>query len=1200
MTHHPIPPETLAWFGGDELRARIFYEKYALRNEQGQASETTPAQMWGRVAQGLAAVEHDETRRAHWASEFRWLLDGFRFIPGGRILHAIGNPHKVTALNCYYIPIHTDSLSSIFHAAEEAARTHARGGGVGLDISVLRPAGALVHNAARTSTSAVSFMELYSQETGLIGQSGRRGATLISIRDSHPDVLAFCAIKRNRTSVRFANISVKLSNPFMEAVAADDTWLLHFENPEAGVLVKREIPARQLWDELILGARDYAEPGCLFWSTVERRGTSQYGGMQVAGVNPCVVGETLVSTSQGMIPIAKLATTRRHDLPGATLDARVSPHRAFGAISSAWRSGRKPVYRLSTIEGYELRATGDHRILTSNRGWVRLAHLRPGDELLIQNRKGGFGSVGSEALGRIWGWLIADGFVSGRSAVLSFYGDKRKLAPLFQDAVRELVPSTARYPAPSVQHIPSHNRSQIDSMRLLSALTRYGFNPVDKYALPRCIWQGTEDTVRGFIQSLFTADGTILSASESRRSVRLSSIHKPFLRDVQRLLTNFGIQSRLYADRRPGGSRALPDGKGGSRPYPTQPLHELAISATSIATFAKEIGFLPLSTKATTLERLTAAYTRGPYIKPSTARVTQVAPDGVEDVYDLTEDASHTFIANGLTISNCAEQSLEPYGACDLGSLNLLTFCKTPFAPTTPKENVDWHALSRAVHVGIRFLDNVLDWNRGRHALPEQEEAALRSRRVGLGVTGLGDLLIALGLRYGSPEAIRFTDRLFERIKVEAYLASAGLAKEKDPFPAFDEQEHLHQPFLRDLPNSLQEMIARDGLRNVALMTVPPVGTGAALAGVTSGIEPIFALSYLRKSESLTQGEFLVLHPLAARYWAEHVRAPLPSAEQFNAEARRRLPEAFVTAHELDWRERVDTQATIQRHIDNAISSTCNLPHDVSLDTVGALYRHAWQAGCKGISVYREGSREGILLTHDQVAREGQEQLTVRLARAVTRLAGPVLPATAKVSRTPTDAELERLEHAITQLLTTGTGQLPLLGTTPPLRPRPTVLRGITFAQPAPEGSIQVTVNEVNEEPFELIAHGGKAGSDILAWVQALARTASILLRLQRLPSQRERVQLLIEQWGEIAGSRSIGFGPNKVRSGPDGMAQALLRYLELRARPNESPLPALSEPATPTHSQTTNGNCCPNCRSFSLITDEGCLKCQQCGFKEC
>ena len=302
-----LPSETLAAFDNDSLRARIFYEKYALRNGENEPVEKIPAQMWKRLAGALASVETSE-KRAEWERNFLWLLSDFKFVPGGRILHAIGNPNKVTALNCYVIPSPHDSLPGIYKTALELAETFKRGGGCGVDISTLRPKDSPAHNAARVSTGAVSFMELYSLTTGIIGQQGRRGALMITISDSHPDVLDFCKVKRNRTSVRYANISVRVTDAFMRAVEQDDEWLLHYENPEDGIEVKRTIQARELWNELTVGARDWAEPGCLFWDTIRRYSSSdRYPGMEVVSTNPCA--EEPLSL---MVTAASAALTLRH------------------------------------------------------------------------------------------------------------------------------------------------------------------------------------------------------------------------------------------------------------------------------------------------------------------------------------------------------------------------------------------------------------------------------------------------------------------------------------------------------------------------------------------------------------------------------------------------------------------------------------------------------------------------------------------------------------------------------------------------------------------------------------------------------------------------------------------------------------------------------------------------------------------------
>src|SRR3989338_6272032 len=214
----PLTKETSDFFAGDTLRSRVFLYKYALRDKSGRVVEKTPVEMWQRVARELASVEENEALRNEWQEKFYWLLSDFRFIPGGRILFGAGNPRNVTLLNCYVIPVKEDRLEAIFDWMKEAARTYSYGGGVGTDISILRPKGARVNNAALTSTGSVSFMDLFSLTTGTIGQSGRRGALMITIADSHPDIMDFIRAKRNLKTVRFANISVRVSDCLMRAV----------------------------------------------------------------------------------------------------------------------------------------------------------------------------------------------------------------------------------------------------------------------------------------------------------------------------------------------------------------------------------------------------------------------------------------------------------------------------------------------------------------------------------------------------------------------------------------------------------------------------------------------------------------------------------------------------------------------------------------------------------------------------------------------------------------------------------------------------------------------------------------------------------------------------------------------------------------------------------------------------------------------
>ncbi|TMP97951.1 MAG: ribonucleoside-diphosphate reductase, adenosylcobalamin-dependent, partial [Thaumarchaeota archaeon] len=280
-----IPPETLAAFGGDELRARVFYEKYALRDVSGKQIERTPSQMWHRVASELASVEGEEGTRREWASKFYWLLEDYRFVPGGRILFGAGQPRNATLLNCYFFGIREDSIEAIFDFCKEAARTYSYGGGVGTDISVLRPKGSPVNNAAIFSSGAVSFMELLSTTTGTIGQAGRRGAQMITIRVDHPDVIDFINVKKDLKKVNYANISVKITDAFMRAVERDEDFELKFKNEK--VELNRKVRAREIWKQLVKGAWESDEPGVIFWDTIKRESTTEYNQMEVEGVNPC-------------------------------------------------------------------------------------------------------------------------------------------------------------------------------------------------------------------------------------------------------------------------------------------------------------------------------------------------------------------------------------------------------------------------------------------------------------------------------------------------------------------------------------------------------------------------------------------------------------------------------------------------------------------------------------------------------------------------------------------------------------------------------------------------------------------------------------------------------------------------------------------------------------------------------------------------
>lgn len=771
------PQETLNFFNNDDLRVRVFLDKYALRDQDGYIVEIIPPQMWRRIAREIASVEKPHLRKI-WEDNFYWLLEDFRFVPGGRIMFGAGQSRRSTLLNCYVIPIKEDSIEAIFDWCKEAARTYSFGGGMGVDISILRPKGTPVNNSAIYSTGSVSFMEIFSTTTGTIGQAGRRGALMITISVDHPDVLDFIEIKNDseRKRVQYANISVRVTNEFMNAVLQNKDFVLRYESQKIG-RIEKVVKAREIWDKLIKAAHASAEPGVIFWDNIKSQSTTEYNGMEVITTNPC------------------------------------------------------------------------------------------------------------------------------------------------------------------------------------------------------------------------------------------------------------------------------------------------------------------------------------------------------------------------------AEIPLEPYGCCCLGNVNLSLFVKNSF---TPKASVDWENLEKAMRYAVRFLDDVLDYSAPRHPLKMQTEASLKSRRIGVGFTGLGDMFIRLGLKYDDDKTIEFTDKLFNKIKNFVYDESTNIALEKGVFPAFDAQKHIRSPFIQGLNKNIIAKIKKGGIRNAALLTVPPVGSGSALAGVTSGIEPIFALSYVRKSKSLTQDEFKVYHPIVKEYM-----------DFYKIKDEKDLPDIFITSHQIKPEQRVKMQATIQKHIDHSISSTVNLPKDISLEEVEKIYFYAWKLGCKGITVYREGSREGILLTEQEAKLQKKSQ-----SEYISKVIGP--------------------------------------------RPRPKVVKGKTYKMKTEMGSTFITINEDEKGLFEVFIHLGRSGSVPMSFAEAMGRLISLALRSSVRPED------IIEALKFIRGSRPVVQEDNEVVfSVPDAIAKVMEKYIkgeqpaliDLNNKENISPNQKVSSNISINGSNDLlykrDKDFCPQCGGILMFTN-GCYMCRDCSYSKC
>ncbi|MGM9483343.1 LAGLIDADG family homing endonuclease [Roseateles sp. NT4] len=954
-----------------DISSEVLIEKYAKGGEQ------TPDELRERVARALAQAEKPADR-ARWTAAF---LEAQQrgFVPAGRIMSAAGTELSATLINCFVQPVGDsiatpeDGVPGIYTALTEAAETMRRGGGVGYDFSRIRPMGAWVGSTRSHASGPISYMRVFDRSCETVESAGsRRGAQMGVLRCDHPDIEAFIHAK-DEGDLRNFNISIGVTDAFMEAVQADGTVeLAHRAQPSAeqieagayqrgdGQWVYRKVRARELWDQVMRSTYDHAEPGVLFLDRINADNNLHYC-ETIAATNPCVTGDTRLATQHGLVPIAWLQAN------GAALECTVD-RRALGAdergvvvrtaVPAFLSAGQAEVFKVTTAEGYEIKATAWHEFYTA-RGKLKLSELKPGDELWVQSGKGQFGAQGSEALGTLLGVITGDGHFTNRgkgeqAAVVNLWNEERQLADGIAGFVNGLIAGIAH--APREYHVKpvavaERNLVMIRSVMLARVLDAYGFNAKTKLAVPEVIWQGSEDCMRGYLRGLFQTDGTVNVSSFSQScSVRLSSIHRRLLQDVQVLLANFGVFSRIH-ERRQGGERSLPDGHGGRRDYVCQTLHELIIDGESREVFMREVGFL-LPAKREKYE----AWVQDKALLKSqrfAAKITSIEAAGMEPVYDTTQSDGNTVIFNGLVTGQCAEQPLPPYGCCCLGSIDLTRFVRDPFSA---KPVFDEAGFAEVVAVATRMLDNVLDvtpW-----PLPAQAQEASNKRRVGLGFTGLGDALVMLNLRYDTQEARDMASHISEVMRDASYSASSDLAAERGSFPLFNADLYLSGgSFASRLPQGLKDKIRSQGLRNSHLLSIAPTGTiSLAFAdNASNGIEPAFSWTYTRKKRlPQTEGGGFKEYQVEDHAWRLY-------RHLFGTDAP--LSEAFVTALELSAADHASMVAAVAPYIDTSISKTVNVPADYPYEDFQDLYIQAWQSKLKGLATYRPNSVLGSVLS---------------------------------------------------------------------------------------------------------------------------------------------------------------------------------------------------------------------------------------------
>lgn len=570
---------------------------------------------------------------------------------------------------------------------------------------------------------------------------------------------------------------------------------------------------------------------------------------------------------------------------------------------------------------------------------------------------------------------------------------------------------------------------------------------------------------------------------------------------------------------------------------------------------------------------------------------------------DRANALSNSWYFAPLACTNpCGEQPLPPWGVCNLGHVNLARHVDMA------KRDVDWNKLKTTVQHAVRFQDNVIDAT--PYFFKENLEQQMSERRVGMGTIGLAEMLIHLGLRYGSPDGVAFIDKLYQFIAITAYETSVDLAREKGAFPQFDSQKYLQSGYMQNMPEYIRHLVGKYGIRNVTIMTQAPTGTVGTMVGTSTGVEPFFSWTYFRKSRLGVHQEHIQL----AKDWLD-------------AHPGQTLPDYFVTAMELAPEEHVRVQAAVQRWTDSAISKTVNAPEEYSIEQTKKLYELMYDLGCKGGTIYRDGSRDEQILATDskKLGKDVQEQMAAMEKKEAKQPEAPVVPFAVAASPVAPAAP----QSQPTMSAPVPSQQTPSQTQTPqPLaqvssispRKRPDVVHGSTYKIATAYGNLYVTVNEDVHGPFEVFSQLGKAGGFFGAQTEAICRMISLSLRCGI------SIKDVIDQLKGIRGPDPIFHNGERILSLPDAIAHVLETHVgrgqtELQLNFTKPAAPKVEKKEeqlvfqTVTHQETAGSGtsmvstrtiadmghapACPDCSNM-LVMAEGCMKCEQCGYSKC
>ncbi len=1026
---------------------------------------------WGRAG-GYFSSEEDASAFNH---ELTHILLHQMAAFNSPVWFNVGFEESPQCSACFILSVE-DTMESILAWNTKEGMIFRGGSGSGINLSSIR--GSMEPLAkGGTASGPVSFMRGADSWAGTIKSGGktRRAAKMVVLDVDHPDIREFIWCKAREEdkaaalrdagfdmsidgegfkSIQYqnANNSVRVTDEFMRAVEEDGEWRLIART--TGEPVGEPIPARELMREIAEAAWRCADPGVQYDTTINQWHTSPNSG-RINASNPCFPADARVHTTLGLLPIGELVARGE-----AGEEFRVYTHRATaehpgdGVAATQpivfMRNGVKPIMRLRFANGGELRCTSNHRIWTLNRGYVPAEELASKDQILLNDSptpaeqaswalplkvkmpaksvvRGGSATYQelpdrwTEGLGELTGHLVGDGWLTDVQTSWVYGGDDIEdgLAEAHEEMLRELIGGISR------QEMPNGTvqlRAGSEAVReLFRGLGVTSARAHDK-RVPSAIFTAPTEVQAAFLRGLFGADGCVSrveAGGKARRYVGLGSCSNALLKDVQRLLSTWGIRGRIYRISEGATSRFSYTRQDGTTvEYATREGFDLRITGTDMARFAAEIGF-SCPRKQAAIENVINECE--PYRTKAGTTMVARENDGQELVFNLTEPLHHSYIVDGVVVANCSEYMHVDNSACNLASLNLMKFRRADgsFDVESFEHTVDIMLLAQEIIVGPS-------------SYPTEEIArnARAFRQLGLGYANLGAYLMADGMPYDSDSGRGTAAAITALMTGRAYRRSAETAAALGPYERYAENREPHNNVMRmhrDASYAIPDAACKDGellaaarrswdeavelgervgYRNAQATVLAPTGTISFLMDCdTTGVEPDFSL--VKFKELVGGGQMTIVNrtvPLAlqtlgySEQQVEQIEAHL--AEHGTIVGAPGLSEEHLPVFDVAVGERaishmghINMMAAVQPWISGAISKTINMPEEATVEDIADAYMQAWRLGIKALAIYRDGSKTAQALRTD--AQKGVQTPTdvdAIVAQAVSKAlaeAGP-------------------------------------------------------------------------------------------------------------------------------------------------------------------------------------------------------------------